>query len=97
SRLNGFFTDRGFMQRFAGMLSCVVLALFTLSLPAAAADMEKGKSEKAAKAEKGKATIKVIVENDKVRVQEVSTKPGDVNETVATKSIRVVRAIKGGT
>jgi hypothetical protein len=52
---------------------------------------------KAAKAEKGKATTTLVVENEKVRVQETRFKPGDVNEAVPSSSMRVVLALKGGT
>ncbi len=47
-------------------------------------------------AEKGKATVIVLAENDKVLVQEVRLKVGDVNESPSPK-MRVVRALKGGT
>ena len=53
--------------------------------------------EKAAKAEKGKATRTVVAENEKVQVQEVRFRPGDVNEAVPSSSWRVVRGLKGGT
>ncbi len=51
------------------------------------------KMEKGAK----KVAIKVITENDKVRVTEVTFAPGAHNTTIATSSMRVVRALKGGT
>ena len=50
----------------------------------------------AAKAEKGKATTIVLLDNDKVRATEVHYKPGDVSEGGA-RGFRVVRALKGGT
>jgi len=50
-----------------------------------------------AKAEKGKVAMKVLAENDKVRVFEVRYKPGDQNLSVPSSSVRVVRALKGGT
>ena len=53
--------------------------------------------EKAAKVEKGKAITTLVVENEKVRVQETRFKPGDVNEAVPSSSTRVVLALKGGT
>ena len=50
------------------------------------------------KMEKGKqVAVKVITENDKVRVTEVTFAPGAQNTTIATSSMRVVRALKGGT
>ncbi len=58
---------------------------------------EKAKAAKAAKAEKGKATLKQLLDNDKVRVFEVTYKPGDENVSSPSSSFRVVRALKGGT
>jgi hypothetical protein len=51
------------------------------------------------KADKGapKATIKVIAENDKVRVLDTIYAPGAENTAVPRSSVRVVRALKGGT
>ena len=51
------------------------------------------------KAEKGaaKATMKVVGENAKARAFEVSYAPGAENASVPTSSVRVVRALKGGT
>lgn len=60
---------------------------------------EKAKDAKAApaaKAEKGKSTTKVLFENDKVRVLEVTYKPGDASPNVA-RPARVIRTLKGGT
>jgi len=54
-------------------------------------------AQEKAKAEKGKAVLKVLAENDKVRVFEVAFKPGDENKAVPSSSFRVVRALKGGT
>jgi len=50
-----------------------------------------------AKAEKGKATLTVLLDNERVRVFEVSYKAGDENLSVPSASFRVVRALKGGT
>ena len=50
-----------------------------------------------AMAEKGQATIKVLAENDKVRAYETWYKPGDENMSIPTSSLRVVRALHGGT
>ncbi len=51
------------------------------------------------KAQKGaaKATMKVLKENDKVRAYEVTFKPGAENTAVPSSSVRVVRALAGGT
>jgi len=50
----------------------------------------------AAKAEKGKVTLKVLHEDDKVRVFEATFKPGDEGANVA-RPLRVIRPLKGGT
>ena len=51
------------------------------------------------KAEKGaaKSTMKVVAENAKARAFEVTFAPGAENTAVPTSSVRVVRALKGGT
>jgi hypothetical protein len=64
-----------------------------------AAAQEKAKDANAApavKAEKGKATRKDLFENDKLRVFEITFKPGDVTNTSA-RPFWVTRALKGGT
>ena len=67
------------------------IALSTFALNGAIAQDKK--MEKAAK----QVTVKAITENDKVRVTEVTFAPGAKNTTIATSSMRVVRALKGGT
>jgi hypothetical protein len=65
--------------------------------PAMAQDKAKdAKAASAAKAEKGKAVQKVLLENDKVRVFEVTFKPGDEGAKVA-RPYRIIRTLKGGT
>ena len=59
----------------------------------AAMAQDKAKADKAAP----KATIKVVAENDKVRAFETTYAPGAENTAVPRSSIRVVRALKGGT
>ena len=51
------------------------------------------------KADKGapKATIKVIAESNKVRAFETTYAPGAENTAVPSSSVRVVRALAGGT
>jgi len=49
------------------------------------------------KAAKATATQKVLLDGDKVRVYEVTYKPGAENTSVPSSSSRVVRALKGGT
>ena len=65
--------------------------------PAMAQDKAKdAKAAPAAKAEKGKAVIKVLAENDKVRVTETTYKPGDAGPSIV-RGFRVVRWLQGGT
>jgi quercetin dioxygenase-like cupin family protein len=86
------------MKQFAHLLTALSVALlFVAAPPALGAEKEKAKDEKAMKAEKGKSTIKVLAENDKLRAQEVRFKPGDVNNAVVTTTSRIIRVLKGGT
>lgn len=62
----------------------VPAAMFAVVASSALAQ-DKAKDAKAApteKATKGERSVKTLVDNDKVRVQEVRYKPGDVNKTV---------------
>ena len=72
------------------LVSAFVLAVVSAN-PATAQDKAK-----AAKAEKGKATLTVLAENDKVRAFESRIKPGDVNTAPPTSATRVIRVLKGG-
>ena len=51
------------------------------------------------KADKGatKSTMKVLADNAKTRAYEVTFAPGAENTAIPTSSVRVVRALKGGT
>jgi negative regulator of sigma E activity len=73
--------------------SLAVLA-FVLSGSMLNSAMAQGK-----KVEKGaaKATMKVIAENAKARAYEVTFAPGAENTAVPSSSLRVVRALAGGT
>ena len=62
--------------------------------PAEAQD--KTKAAPSAKAEKGKATQKVLLDNDKVLVFEATFKPGDVG-AMAARPYRIIRVLQGGT
>ena len=77
-------------------MSLVVPAvMFTLTVnPAIAQDKEKGK--KAAAAAKEAPKPKVIIENDKVRIQETRYKPG-TGGPMAERPGRAVLTVKGGT
>lgn len=75
------------MQKLAAMLGATVLALTFVSGNALAQE------KKAAP----QAVIKVIAENDKVRVTETTYAPGAENKSTSRAQLRVVRALKGGT
>ena len=90
------------MNKVFGVLRPLLIPAFVaaavLATPAIAQDKANGmKAAPAAKAEKGKSTLKMLLENDKVRVYEVTYKPGDVNTGVVSTATRVVRPLKGGT
>jgi hypothetical protein len=83
------------IRLFVSLLVPAFMLAGVASSPAMAQD--KAKAAPAAMAEKGKAVMKVLLENDKVRVQEVSYKPGEENTSVASSTSRVIRSLKGGT
>ncbi len=88
------------MKHLLSLFASLVVPVFMLAVanPVMAQDKAKdAKAAPAAKAEKGKATLKVLQENNKVRVFEVRYKPGDENTTVPSSSSRVLRVLKGGT
>lgn len=77
---------------FAGLL---VVALMAAGVTASAAmAQDQAKDRKAANA--GKESTKVLFDNDKVRVQEVTFKPGDQGPNAA-RPFRIIRVLKGGT
>ena len=73
----------------------VIAWLAAVALSAAVVDVAVAQDKKDMAAKE--VTVKPITENDKVRVTEVIWAPGAKNSTVATSSMRVVRALKGGT
>lgn len=75
-------------------MSVLAFALMTSGLTAIPAMAQE--KAKAAKAEKGKATVKNILENDKVKVYEATFRPGDVG-AMAARPYRIIRVLKGGT
>jgi hypothetical protein len=75
-------------MRFMGVLVSALMLASVTANPAIA--QEKGK------AAKSEATVKVLLENDKVRVTEATWKPGDETPSRAL-GVRVTRALKGGT
>jgi len=78
------------MRKLAGLLAGVLCSALMFATPAMAQE------KKAEKAVAGKATVKEIAQNDKVRVFEAILKPGDEGANVE-RPVRVVRALKGGT
>jgi hypothetical protein len=84
-------------SRFFTLLVPALMLGAVITGPVSAQDKAKdAKAMPAAKVEKGKATMTVLVENDKLRAYETRYKPGDVNMSVPN-SYRVVRTLQGGT
>lgn len=88
---------------FLGLLVPAFMLAGVATSPAMAQEKAKAEAKekakeakKEAKAEKGKSTTKVLIDNDKVRVFEVTYKPGDASPNVA-RPARVIRTLKGGT
>jgi hypothetical protein len=75
-------------------LVTATLAAAVFALPAS---ITLAQDKKAADKGAPKATMKVIAENPKVRAYEVTFAPGAENTSVPASSIRVVRALAGGT
>jgi hypothetical protein len=90
------FEREGVMKRFIRTFASVLVPAFILAGVASSPAMAQEKM-KEAKAEKGQATRKVLLENDKVQVFEVTFKPGDENKAVPSSSYRVLRALSSGT
>jgi hypothetical protein len=80
------------MGRLVTAASALAFVLSGLVLNAAIAQ-DKMKAEKGAL----KSTMKVLKETDKVRAYEVRFAPGAENTAIPTSSVRVVRALAGGT
>jgi hypothetical protein len=81
------------MKHMIRLIVSLLVPAFMLAGVAATSAMAQDK----AKAEKGKATLTVLLDNDNVRAFEVRYEPGDENASVPISSFRVVRALKGGT
>ena len=73
--------------------SLAVLAFVLSGSIVSSATAQDKKAEKGA----GKAIMKVVAENSKARAFEVTFAPGAENTAVPTSSVRVVRALAGGT
>ena len=88
------------MKHLIRLFASLVVPAFMLAVANPAIAQDKGKDAKAApaaKAEKGQVTRKVLLENDKAQVFEVTFKPGDENKAVPSSLYRIVRALSGGT
>jgi hypothetical protein len=86
------------MRKFAAVLAGLFVPAFFVAAVVAtpAVAQEKGKDAKAAAAKKGEPIQKVFLENETVRVFEVTFRPGDAGATVERPQ-RVIRVLKGGT
>jgi hypothetical protein len=86
------------MKKLAGALAGLLVPAFfvagVIATPAMA--QEKGKDAKAAATKKGEPVVKVFLDNDKVRVFQVTYRPGDASPSVE-RPLRVIRVLKGGT
>jgi hypothetical protein len=87
------------MKHLLRLFVSLVVAAFMLAGVAAnpAFAQDKAKAAPAAKAEKGKPVMKVLMENAKVKVFEATYQPGDTNTTIVSTTTRVVRSLTGGT
>jgi hypothetical protein len=72
------------------------LAVLAFVLSGSMLNSAMAQDKKAGKAA-AKATIKVVAENAKARAYEVTFAPGAENTAVPSSSVRVVRALAGGT
>ncbi len=80
-----------------GLLVSAFMLAGVVTCPAIAQDKAKdAKATPTAKAVKGKATVKQLFENDKVRVVEATFRPGDEG-VFGALPFRVIRVLKGGT
>ena len=80
--------------RITGIMVSALMLAVVAAAPAMAQD--KAKDAKAASAEKGKPTQKVLHEDDRVRVTETTSRPGDESASI-TRGFRVTRWLQGGT
>lgn len=80
---------------FVSLLTVAVMAAGMMTASPAMAQ-EKAKERKAAKAEQAKVPTRVLFDNDKVRVQEVTFRPGDQGPNIP-RPFRIIRVLEGGT
>jgi hypothetical protein len=74
------------MKKLLFLIPALALAL-AVANPVLAQDKAKG----------GKATVKVLIDNDRVKVYETTYKPGDTNTEVPSAFHRVNRTLRDGT
>ena len=79
---------------FVGLLAVAFMVVGVTASPAMAQD--KAKERKAAKAEPARVPTRMLFDNDKVRVQEVTFRPGDQGPNIP-RPFRIIRVLKGGT
>ena len=77
-----------------GLLAIAFTVAGVTASPAMAQD--KAKDRKAARVEQERVPTKVLFDNDKVRVQEGTFKPGDQGPNIP-RPFRILRVLKGGT
>jgi hypothetical protein len=78
------------MTKLVTAFAALAFALSASVNGAMAQDQKAGKDG-------GKATMKVVAENPKTRAFEVTYAPGAENASVPSSSVRVIRALAGGT
>ena len=86
------------MNKSARFLVGLLAIAFTVAGVSASPAMaqDKAKDRKAARVEQERVPTKVLFDNDKVRVQEVTFKPGDQGPNIP-RPFRILRVLKGGT
>ena len=81
------------MKKFVSVIGGMLIPALIVAGAFATSAMAQ---DKAAKAEKGKPVMTVLAENEKVKVWELSYKPGDTNASPPASATRVIRVLKGG-
>jgi hypothetical protein len=90
------------MRKLAAVLAGLLVPAFLLAGAVVNSAIAQEKATKSAVKEKATKSasavkMKVLLENDKVKVYEVTYAPGAENTGVAASTMRIVRALKGGT
>jgi hypothetical protein len=84
------------MKKSSSLLAALLVPAFAIALASAAPALAQDSKPAASAPKTGTVTIKEIDKNDKFRVYEAISHPGDMSPS-ALRSARVVHAIKGGT